>query len=92
MQCSKCNEKISLSHRPGIFLVVAVVFLIVFLASWYQNSLIAMIASGFLTLICTGGILTEMTDASARVYSEHQHCGVYCKSCNEINKIWPWSI
>ena len=92
MKCSHCNEKIALPHKPGIFLAVTIVFLITFLVGWNQSSLILMIASGFITLMCLGGIFSEMSDASAHVYSEHQHLGVYCKSCNKINSIKPWSI
>lgn len=92
MQCSECNQKIALSHKPGLFLAVAIVFSVPFIVSWYHSDLFFMALFGLVIFVCLCGVFTEMTDASAHVYSKHQHSGVFCKSCNKINKIRPWSF
>jgi len=49
-------------------------------------------AFALIALISLGGVLTEMTDASAWVYSRLKRQGVECDSCHYINSIRPWSL
>lgn len=49
-------------------------------------------ASGLVALVSLGGVLTEMTDTSACVYSKLKRQGVECDACHHINFIRPWSL
>jgi hypothetical protein len=47
--------------------------------------------SGLVALVALGGVFTEMTDASAWVFSRFKRQGVECKECGHIYKIRPGS-
>ncbi len=95
MTCSQCRAKIPLSHQPGKFLAislgfaagaVATPFLISSPLNWITSG-----TSGLIALIAMGGVSTEMTDASASVFSRFKRQGVECEKCGHICKIRPWS-
>ena len=95
MTCPQCSAQILLSHQPGKFLAVSLGFgaaasVAPFLFSPPVNWLVGG-ASGLLALIALGGVFTEMTDASAWVFSRFKRQGVECKECGHICKIRPWS-
>jgi hypothetical protein len=92
MTCSQCSARIPLSHQPGKVLAVylgfgaatcAAPFLFSSPASWVIGA-----STGFLALVALGGVSTEMTDASASVFSRFQRQG---GACGHICKIRPWS-
>ena len=96
MICSKCKTKILLSHRPGIFLSIALGAVAATLIAWFvADSPYDMFIGGtlgFVALVACGGVFTAMVDASAWVYSRLKRKGVECETCHHINSIRPWSI
>lgn len=96
MKCSHCNKRLGLSHRPGVFFSIAVLFAIAAPAAWTflaaPYNVVFGGALGLIALISLGGVFTAMTDASAWVYSRFKRKGVECDSCHHINSIRPWSL
>lgn len=95
MTCSQCSARIPLSHQPGKFLAVAIGFGAATAATPFLLSPpVNWVVSGscaFLAAVALGGVSTEMTDASAWVFSRFKRQGVECEKCGHICKIRPWS-
>lgn len=96
MICSNCKQRIPLNHRPGVFLSVAAIATMVGGLGWVflqvPYGIVVVGGSLLIALISLGGVLTQMTDASAWVYSRLKRQGVECDSCHHMNPIRPWTL
>lgn len=97
MTCRQCKTRIRLSHQPGRFLGIAAALggaAAITGATFSTNALLSFITTplALWSMAALCGVWTEMTDASATVYSQFQRQGVQCGSCGHINPIRPWSM
>jgi len=92
MTCQHCKAQIRISRRPGRFLAIAIALGLAATVVGIAFSTAASVVLAFASLISFCGVWTEMTDASAPVYSKFRRQGVECPSCDHISPIRPWSL
>src|SRR6188768_3118618 len=96
MRCTACRSTIRLSHRPGIFLALAVTAVCAALVAGFTfRSVTGLVLGGglgFVAFLALGGTWTQMVDASTWVYSKQKRQGVECDRCGHVNRIYPWSV
>lgn len=95
MRCANCQRTFVMgSHRPGIFLGIAVISSFVALITLLFSILspVLPIFAGLATVLSACGVWTNMIDAHSMGRDGRALPGVECKHCHHINLIRPWSV